>query len=114
MGHFSQTTSAVKNGAIDLGRFNSDAVVSLRAVNSSTSRYNSAMEDRAGAIGDADDSNRLVLAHSPRFRAIFAKARKSLDAGKGIPHDEFWKTVKARTRSKAKSSRSKRSNGDAA
>jgi PHD/YefM family antitoxin component YafN of YafNO toxin-antitoxin module len=63
---------------------------------------------------DKDDLERMVLAHSPRFRAILAKSRKSFDAGKGIPHDEFWKAVKARTRSKAQSSRSKRSNGDAA
>jgi prevent-host-death family protein len=42
---------------------------------------------------DKDDLERMILAHSPRFRAILAKSRKSLDAGKGIPHDEFWKTV---------------------
>ncbi len=49
---------------------------------------------------DDDDLERLILAHSPRFQAILEKSRKSIRAGKGIPHDEFWKTVAQRSKSR--------------
>src|SRR5437867_1597329 len=49
---------------------------------------------------DDDDLERLVLSHSPRFQAILEKSRQSLEAGKGIPHDQFWKTVAKRSRTK--------------
>jgi prevent-host-death family protein len=49
---------------------------------------------------DDDDLERLILAHSPRFQAILEKSRQSIRAGKGIPHDEFWKTVTRRSKSR--------------
>lgn len=39
---------------------------------------------------DPDDMERLVLAHSPQFRALLEKSRQQIREGKGIPHDEFW------------------------
>jgi len=45
------------------------------------------------AVGDDDDLERLLMAHSPRLRAILAAARQRIQEGKGIPHDEFWEKV---------------------
>jgi prevent-host-death family protein len=42
---------------------------------------------------DSDDLERLILAHSRRFQSLLAKSRSSVKAGKGVSHDEFWKTV---------------------
>lgn len=56
---------------------------------------------------DKDDLERMVLAHSPRLHSVLAKSQESLAAGKGVPHDEFWKSVKARTRAGRKASRKK-------
>ena len=40
---------------------------------------------------DSDDLERLMLAHSRRFQSLFAKSRRSIKAGKGVSHEEFWK-----------------------
>jgi prevent-host-death family protein len=50
------------------------------------------------APADDEDLERLVLARSPRFQAILAKSRRSIEAGKGLSHDEFWKAVRKRRR----------------
>src|SRR3972149_3886766 len=50
---------------------------------------------------DEEDLERLILAHSPRFQALLEKSRRSLKAGKGISHNEFWKTVAQRRKAKA-------------
>jgi prevent-host-death family protein len=57
---------------------------------------------------DEDDLERLVLSHSPQFQAIIAKSRKSLLAGKGVQHDEFWAAVKERAHPKSKRQSAKR------
>ena len=44
-----------------------------------------------------DDLEDLVLARSPRFQALLEKSRQSVQAGKGLARDEFWKAVKQRT-----------------
>jgi prevent-host-death family protein len=44
---------------------------------------------------------RIIVGRSPRLRAVLAKSRRSLKAGKGLPHGAFWRAVKAR-RGKAK------------
>jgi prevent-host-death family protein len=41
-------------------------------------------------VGDEDDLEGLLLAHSPRLRAVLEAGRKQLQAGSGMPHDEFW------------------------
>jgi len=48
------------------------------------------------APDDDDDLERLILSRSPRFRALMEESRKSLDAGKGLSHKEFWKAVAER------------------
>ncbi|HMA80469.1 MAG TPA: type II toxin-antitoxin system Phd/YefM family antitoxin [Candidatus Binatia bacterium] len=47
---------------------------------------------------DDDDLERLMLAHSRRFQSLLGKSRKSIKAGKGVSHDEFWKIVTGRYR----------------
>jgi prevent-host-death family protein len=49
---------------------------------------------------DEDDLDRLLLARSPRFQSLLAKSRRSIAAGKGLPRDEFWQTVRRRRRGK--------------
>ena len=53
---------------------------------------------------DDDDLERLVLSRSPRFQALLARSRQSIQAGQGLKADDFWRTVKQRTakHSKAK------------
>ena len=45
------------------------------------------------AVTDEDELERLVLAHSPKFRAILDKSRRQIEETGGIPHDEFWREV---------------------
>jgi len=45
---------------------------------------------------DDEDLERLLLARSPQFQAILNQSRASLDQGKGLSRDEFWKAVKHR------------------
>lgn len=65
---------------------------------------------------DDDDLERLILAHSRRFQALLEKSRRSIKAGKGVSHGEFWQTVARRRKARSASlvrSRS-RSNGSKA
>src|SRR5947209_814124 len=47
---------------------------------------------------DDEDLERLVLGRSPRFQAILNKSRRSIDKGKGLSRDDFWKAVRKRHR----------------
>ena len=49
---------------------------------------------------DNDDLERLMLSHSRRFQSLLSKSRRSIKAGKGVSHGEFWKTVARRRRAK--------------
>ena len=49
---------------------------------------------------DDDDLEGLILARSPRFQALLEKSRKSIEAGKGLSHEEFWKAVTEREKQK--------------
>jgi prevent-host-death family protein len=53
------------------------------------------------AVSDEDELERLVLAHSPKFRAILDKSRRQIDQTGGIPHDLFWREVEAESRKDA-------------
>src|SRR4051794_17617298 len=44
---------------------------------------------------DEDEIEGLMLAYSPRFRAILQAAREEIKQTGGIPHDEFWRQVDA-------------------
>jgi prevent-host-death family protein len=45
---------------------------------------------------DEDELERLILVHSPRFQALLATSRTSIEAGKGLPPTAFWKTTATR------------------
>jgi prevent-host-death family protein len=47
------------------------------------------------AVADDDELERLVLAHSPKFQALLDKSRRQIEETGGIPHDQFWREVKA-------------------
>jgi prevent-host-death family protein len=47
------------------------------------------------AVTDEDELERLMLAHSPKFQAIVEKSRRQVEETGGIPHDVFWREVKA-------------------
>jgi prevent-host-death family protein len=42
-----------------------------------------------------DEIEGLLLAYSPKFRAILQDAREEIKQTGGIPHDEFWRQVDA-------------------
>jgi prevent-host-death family protein len=42
------------------------------------------------AILDEDELEDLVLAYSPRFRAILGKASRQIAAGEGLSEEGFW------------------------
>jgi prevent-host-death family protein len=44
---------------------------------------------------DEDEIERLLMAYSPQLREILDQARKRIEEGGGIPHDEFWAQVEA-------------------
>jgi prevent-host-death family protein len=46
------------------------------------------------ALEDEDDLERFLLAHSPKLRQILSAARARLSAGKGIEHQQFWKSMR--------------------
>src|SRR5438552_7389961 len=50
------------------------------------------------APADDEDLERLVLGRSPRFQAILNKSRRTIQEGKGLSRDDFWKAVRKRRR----------------
>jgi prevent-host-death family protein len=44
-------------------------------------------------IQDEDDIERLMMAHSPKLRAILDKSWKSIQQGRGIKAEKFWKDL---------------------
>ena len=46
-------------------------------------------------IVDEDEIEALLLAHSPKFRALLQAARTEIQQTGGIPHDEFWRQLDA-------------------
>jgi len=53
------------------------------------------------AVTDDDELERLVLAHSPKFQALLDKSRRQIEVTGGIPHEQFWREVKAEARKPA-------------
>ena len=47
-------------------------------------------------VSDEDDLERLILAHTPRFRAILEAAEQRIKKGRVIGHREFWRIVRER------------------
>jgi prevent-host-death family protein len=50
------------------------------------------------AVTDDDELERLVLAYSPKFQTLLDKSRRQIEETGGIPHDVFWREVKAENR----------------
>lgn len=53
-------------------------------------------------VEDDEELERLLLAHSPKLRAILDEAERRIDRGEGIKHDEFWRQVEAAGRTREK------------
>ena len=53
-------------------------------------------------LGDEEDLERLLMAHSPKLQAILEAARQRFRSGEGIPHETFWQEVDAETASEGK------------
>lgn len=51
-------------------------------------------------VSDDDELERLLLAHSPKLRAILDAADRRIDGGSGIGHDEFWQKVESANRAR--------------
>ena len=51
-------------------------------------------------VDNDEELERMLLAHSPKLRAILDAADRRIDGGAGIGHDEFWHQVEAANRSR--------------
>src|SRR6266850_1505758 len=60
------------------------------------------------AVSDDDELERLLLAHSPKFQALLDKSRRQIEESGGIPHEQFWRDVKAETRKPAENNSRRR------
>jgi prevent-host-death family protein len=49
------------------------------------------------SVGDEEELERLVLAYTPRFQEILARARQQIREGTGISHEEFWGEMEVET-----------------
>jgi hypothetical protein len=63
----------------------------------------------------AADVERLLMGHSRKLQSILQAARKRFRAGRGIPHEEFWKEIEAEKsgarRKQARTGKNGRTNG---
>ena len=58
-----------------------------------------------------DELERLLMGHSPKLQSILEAARKRFRAGRGIPHEAFWKEVEAKNSSAGPERSRARKNG---
>lgn len=49
---------------------------------------------------EGEELERLILAYSPRFRALLDSARRRIGDNKGIPHEDFWEEVERGSKKK--------------
>ena len=47
------------------------------------------------SVEDEDELERLVLAYSPKFRAILETSRQQIRDTGGLEHEEFWQQVES-------------------
>src|SRR6516165_5405529 len=59
-------------------------------------------------VGDDEELERLLLAHSRKLRAILDAAERRIDEGAGIGHDEFWQRVEAASHGRGKNGTKKK------
>lgn len=61
------------------------------------------------AVTDEEELERLMMAHSPRLQALLKAAQERIQAGAGIPNEQFWDEVAdEQANGKRKSKRKKR------
>jgi prevent-host-death family protein len=62
------------------------------------------------AVRDDEELERLVLAHSPRLRALLEAARQQIREGEGVSHEDFWREMEEQKEEprKARGSRGKK------
>ena len=46
-------------------------------------------------VRDEDEIEQLLMAYSPRLRAILEESRKQIREGEALSHEEFWAEVEA-------------------
>lgn len=44
-------------------------------------------------VQDEEEIERLLMAYSPRLRAILEQSRQQIRDGQGLSHEEFWSEV---------------------
>ena len=47
------------------------------------------------AIEDDEELERLILAYSPKFRALIRRGKAQIEAGESLSHERFWEEVEA-------------------
>jgi prevent-host-death family protein len=52
------------------------------------------------AVNDEEELERLLMAHSPRLQALLNATRQRIQAGEGIPSEQFWAEVEANKEAK--------------
>lgn len=60
------------------------------------------------ALTDDGELERLMLSHSPKFRAIVEKSQRQIEATGGIPHEQFWREVESESAATARAARPKK------
>lgn len=50
------------------------------------------------SVTDEDELERLVLAHTPRFRRLLERAEKRIEKTGGVKHKDFWAAVRRQTK----------------
>ena len=73
--HFSEYVKESEKGPIVVTRNGRPAVVMIAAGD------------------DEDELERLVLAHSPRFREVLARSREEIRSTGGMSHEDFWREL---------------------
>ena len=59
-------------------------------------------------VQDKEEMERLLLAYSPRLRAILDSSRQQIAEGLGIGHEEFWSGAKVSKPSRRRTAAKKR------
>jgi len=49
------------------------------------------------AVSDEEELERLILAYTPRFKALLDSAYERIREGGGIKHEEFWGQERSET-----------------
>ncbi len=47
------------------------------------------------SVADEDELERLILAHSSKFREILETSKRQIQQGEGIRHEDFWQEIES-------------------